>query len=115
MATRQEKQARWRETIKAWRESGESKAGFCRERELKLHQFHYWCRRLAELDEAVAEPAFVEVVDGATEGHTRGADNGLEIWVGEALAIRGVAGADAATLHRVLDVAIAVAGGTDRC
>jgi hypothetical protein len=34
--------------IKEWQTSGLSKKAFCRQRNIKEHTFHYWCRRLIE-------------------------------------------------------------------
>ena len=46
--TRATKRDHWKSVLDRWRESGLSKAAFCRENGIRPWQFHYWCRRLAE-------------------------------------------------------------------
>ena len=50
--------------IKEWQTSGISKKAFCRQRNIKDHTFHYWCRRLME----TSSPGFTEVVVDSHSG-----------------------------------------------
>ena len=52
-----EKHVKWGSLVSEQRTSGQSAAAFCRERELRESQFHYWKKRLRE----VATPQFVEL------------------------------------------------------
>ena len=38
----------WRARIGEWRDSGQTQAGYCREKRIALATFGYWRRRLAE-------------------------------------------------------------------
>ena len=38
----------WLGVLEDWQESGQSKAEFCRERNLRAWQFYYWHRRLGD-------------------------------------------------------------------
>ena len=50
--------------IKEWQSSGISKKAFCRQRNIKDHTFHYWCRRLKK----TSSPGFTEVaLDSGTD------------------------------------------------
>lgn len=40
------KRSLWTKRIEAWRESGQSAAGFCRSRDLTYSQFVYWQQRV---------------------------------------------------------------------
>jgi hypothetical protein len=51
------KQVKWRSLVSEQEESGQSIAAFCRAREVRESQFHYWKKRLRE----VATSPFVEV------------------------------------------------------
>ena len=55
---REEKHAYWRGIMEQWSASGQSKAGFCRDNNLSVWQFHYWFARFRELD---GEPGFARV------------------------------------------------------
>ena len=45
--TRATKREHWRTILDQWRQSGLSKAAFCREHGIAAWQFHYWFRRLS--------------------------------------------------------------------
>jgi len=45
------KEAYWRRQFVEHRSSGKSVAEFCRRRRIPLHQFYWWKRRLASLDD----------------------------------------------------------------
>jgi len=45
--SRSERREHWRVVVGQWQASGESQAGFCRDRALAAWQFRYWARRLA--------------------------------------------------------------------
>lgn len=47
-----EKAAVWREAVDQWHATEMSAAAFCRSRELPVHQFHYWRKRLASATDA---------------------------------------------------------------
>jgi len=60
--SRSERREHWREVVGQWQGSGESQAGFCRERGLAAWQFRYWLRRLtAEGSPAAVGHGFAEV------------------------------------------------------
>ena len=52
MSMRQEqskqKQHYWQRHMQAWKESGNSQAGFCREHNLNIKTFTYWRRKLSK-------------------------------------------------------------------
>ena len=45
-AERAEKRWYWEEKLKGWKQSGQTRANYCRERNLAVHQFWYWRKRL---------------------------------------------------------------------
>lgn len=52
----------WRGHVEAWRRSGLSQAGYCRQEAISLKSFGYWKRRLeAEIHEVTSKPAIVPV------------------------------------------------------
>jgi len=46
----QHKRRIWKELIECWQHSGLSQVAYCRERELKPHQFTYWKNRFAQTE-----------------------------------------------------------------
>jgi hypothetical protein len=46
----QHKRRIWQEHIERWQHSGLSQVAYCREYELKLHQFTYWKNRFAQTE-----------------------------------------------------------------
>lgn len=48
-----EKYQYWRPHIEAWKQSGESQAGFCRRHGLNIKLFGYWKRKLVRKSEGV--------------------------------------------------------------
>jgi len=57
--TRAAKRAHWEGVLAQWRESGLSKAAFCREHEIRPRQFRYWFEHLAPGPDP--SPAFAPV------------------------------------------------------
>ena len=70
------KRAVWRDRLEAWRESGESVAGYCRSRGLSRAQFEYWQRMLrntdATRDEALSFVPVLVNADGVPSAAGRG-------------------------------------------
>jgi hypothetical protein len=98
--TRDEKRAAWAGVVERWRQSGLSKAGFCRQEGLRTWQFDYWCRRLAAGSrgpELCPEAAGFVPLRFAPEA----AGSGVTLVVG-AVRLELAAGFDAAVLARVL-------------
>ena len=95
--SREARRAHWREVMDAWRESGLSKAAFCRERGIGQHLFYYWQRRLGEGASPVGEGfTRVEVVDPAASG--------VRLRLVSGLVLELEPGFDEGTLARVLRV-----------
>jgi hypothetical protein len=40
----------WKEHLDLWQREGGSQSAYCRQHDLKLHQFTYWKKRLAQTD-----------------------------------------------------------------
>ena len=100
--TRDEKAAFWREHIRVWRGSGQSRNAYCRDHGLKARRFNYWVGRLRhEFRPGGAETGFVPlavVPDG--EPAERPAPV-VEIEVDGAV-VRLTGGVDATVLEAVL-------------
>ena len=45
----------WERRIEAWRASGESKKGWCRDNKVSVHQLRVWLKRFDDGEDAVAE------------------------------------------------------------
>ena len=45
-AERAEKRRYWEEELKNWKESGLTQAEYCRDKDLHVHQFLYWRKRI---------------------------------------------------------------------
>jgi transposase-like protein len=56
----QAKREQWAERLAAWRSSGQSQAGWCREHGVSLASLGYWRRRLAD-EAAPASPAMLPI------------------------------------------------------
>ena len=54
----EQKRAYWKRQIESWRSSGMTQVAFCREHELKVHQFTYWKKRIVQTE---AEGKFVSL------------------------------------------------------
>lgn len=81
----------WRGVVEQWRQSGQKKAAFCRERSLALWQLHYWCRRQSD---GPGGGGFARVrAVGAS---------GLRLRLGDGLELEVEPGFDEATLRRLL-------------
>jgi len=91
----EEKEAHWRGVLAHWRESGLSGAAFCRGNDVSLCQFHYWRRRIAEIDES-AGGGFAKVT-------VRG--SGVHLILAGGLRLEVEPGFDEATLKRFLRAA----------
>jgi hypothetical protein len=92
LSTRAEKLEHWRVVIGEWRASGESQAGFCRERGLPVWKFAYWVKRVSEGEEPDG-PAFATV---------SAAGSGLRLVLPGGASLEVEPGFDEATLRRVL-------------
>lgn len=99
----------WPAQVAAWRQSGESMAGYCRHRGLSVSAMGYWKRRLEQQQATTAAPASVPLArvrkrraqpEGGADGATGSA---LRLMVG-GVAVEVPPRFDAATLARVLDV-----------
>ena len=90
----QERQGHWRAVVGRWRDSGLSKAAFCRENDLRLWQFYYWVKRVAELD-GEAGQGFARVA---------AARSGLCLRFGAGVRVELDPDFDEATLRRLLEV-----------
>ena len=58
--TRSERREHWHGVVAEWQASGESQAGFCRERGLAVWQFRYWAKQLGGTPPA-SDQRFAEV------------------------------------------------------
>lgn len=50
------KEQRWQQLIADWKTSGQSRAAFCRARQLSVNTFDFWRRELTRRDAATASP-----------------------------------------------------------
>lgn len=92
------RRAQWAETVAKWRESGESKAGFCRREGIPEWKFHAWFSRLTSSGAAgFARVTAAPGPDGDSGLRLR-FPSGLELLIGREF--------DDATLARVLTVAV---------
>ena len=48
------KRSFWRQHIEDWRSSGLTQIAYCRQHELKPHQFVYWKKRFVQTDTGIA-------------------------------------------------------------
>jgi hypothetical protein len=92
------RRAQWTETVAKWRESGDSKAAFCRREGIPEWKFHYWFSRLAS--PPAAGFARVTAATGTDDdsGLRLRLPSGLELLIGREF--------DEATLARVLTAAV---------
>ena len=88
----EERQEQWRGIMDAWRQSGLSKAAFCRQRDIGVWRFHYWARRLAEIEEH----------PGGGFARVAPAGSGLRLVLAGGLCLEVEPGFDSATLKRFL-------------
>ena len=87
----EERRAHWRAVVERWQHSGLSKAAFCRENDLRLWQFHYWVKRVAEL--TGSGPGFAQVA---------AAGSGICLRFGAGVRVELEPGFDEATLQRLV-------------
>ena len=88
-----ERREHWRGLVEQWRQSGQRKAAFCRERGLAMWQMHYWCSRIG---------ADAQAGGGSVFARVRGVGgSGLRLRVG-GLELEVEPGFDEATLKRLL-------------
>jgi len=87
----EERREYWRGVVARWRQSGLGKAGFCRENDLRLWQFHYWVKRIAELD-------------GPEQGfaHVAAAGSGVYLRLEGGMRLEVEPGFDESTLRRLV-------------
>lgn len=96
-----EKAARWEELIDRQRKSGRTIVAFCKEEGVPVGQFHWWNRRLREMNEDHRQSAgggFVELVASVGEASF----SGVELTVDGHLSIRLARGFDPETLKVAL-------------
>jgi hypothetical protein len=62
---KEEKHTYWRGVMDKWSASGQTKAGFCRDNDISVWQFHYWFARFRELD---GETGFARVAGEPSSG-----------------------------------------------
>ena len=93
-AEREARRAHWREIIDRWSESGLTKAGFCREHDLSIWQFHYWFGRFGPRDSATG---FARIEPGG--------GSGVQLRLSSGLGLELSAGFDETVLARFLSVA----------
>jgi len=92
----EKKRRYWSEIVADWHKSGESQAGFCRDRNLRAWQLSYWSRRLKS-DQSEGGRGFVRL-HGTSEG------SGIRLRTAEGLEIELATGFDEGTLKRFLFV-----------
>ena len=85
---------KWREIVTAQEASGQTVAGFCRERGLSAPQFYWWKRRLSR---GASPPGFLEV-------RISSAATPIELRLAEGRSLVVRAGFDAEVLRQVLAV-----------
>ena len=90
---RRAKREHWKGVLERWRESGLSKAAFCRENGIRPWQLHYWFRRLNEADR-IPDAAFASV-------HCAGG-SGIRIRLPSGLTVEVEPDFDPSTLVRLL-------------
>jgi len=97
MMTIAERRAHWRTIIEAQATSGMSIVAFCREKQIKPHQFHSWRRRFREKQPCAG--GFLQLIpDRAVE-----TGSGIHIHPGKTLIIEVERGFDPFTLRAVIE------------
>lgn len=81
--TRAKKRAYWANHVGAWKVSGQTQSGYCRQHSLKPHQLTYWVRVFKDEPEAVpVTPARfvpVQLASPGSHGLTLHLSNGLRL------------------------------------
>ena len=60
--TKEERITHWRAIMVKQSASGLSVAAFCREHDIRAHQFHWWRHRLRKIDFLAKESGFIKLV-----------------------------------------------------
>ena len=94
----------WQLHVQAMKESGLSRAAYCRKHGLSYDAFTYWCHKLSDV--TLPHAALVQVpVQAMLEERGRAQNSGVKIVVGDGrLAIEASEQFSAETLGRVLSV-----------
>jgi hypothetical protein len=64
--TKEERITHWRAIMRNQSASGLSVAAFCREHDIRAHQFHWWRHRLRKIDSLAKESGFIKLVPIST-------------------------------------------------
>jgi len=78
---REQKRILWEERIAAFRASGQTVSGWCREQDVSEHQMRYWLRRIlpkhAKAQESATSSRWVQV-----DGQENTAGSGISLHIG---------------------------------
>ena len=88
----------WKEHIDRWQQDSMSQAAYCRQYELKQHQFTYWKKRLSQIDSAIT---FVPL-QLAHRLPTAATKPGFNLYTPNGFRIEVAVGFDPATLKQLI-------------
>lgn len=106
--TKKERITHWRTIIRKHAASGLSAAAFCRERDIIIHQFHWWRRRFRKEQSEGKGTGFLELVSCSKSQHS-----GIRICLSDRVFIEVERGFDPFTLRAVLEAVSS--GETNPC
>ena len=96
--TKEDRITHWRAIIEKQAASGKSAAEFCRDHNIKIHQFHWWRGRFRKEDSEGKETSFFELVPCSKSQHS-----GIRIRLSDGLCIEVEQGFDPLTLRGVIE------------
>jgi len=97
----EQKRTFWKQHIERWRSSGQTQRDYCRQHELRPHQFTYWKKRFVETDAGIT---FVplKIRRSVPSGPSLHPPSTLRVKVGRDLQIEIGADFDARFLRRLI-------------
>jgi hypothetical protein len=96
--TKEDRITHWRAIIEKQAASGKSAALFCRDHNIKIHQFHWWRGRFRKENTEGKETGFLELVPCSRSQHS-----GIRICLSDGLLIEVEQGFDPTTLRGVIE------------
>jgi len=92
----------WNHHIERWQESGLSQSDYCREHDLKDHQFVYWKKRIIQREETAVKFVSLDSNLFTTKQSMQGTGCPLRVFVSNGLKIEVNAGFDPNLLKQLI-------------
>lgn len=92
----------WRQHIDDWRHSGLSQQAFCRNQDLKYHQFHYWRKKLSRTSHQEAPSRSSALVPVRYQPPSPVGD--LSVYLPNGMSVRGITSDNLALVAQLLEV-----------